>query len=139
MIENTIGFWYPSSNRIKRLEILSADLISLSLMHAYSLSHVRFFVTLWTVVYHGPLSLGFFRQEFFSGFPFSPSGDLPDPGIEPRSPASLALQADSFTAEPWEKPYLWVSQAPKDLYVSYLGFSRYAPLLLERLPAQLVL
>ena len=54
------------------------------------LSHVRF-ATPWTVACHAPLSMGFSRQEHWSGLPFPSPGDLPDPGIEPRSPA---LQAD---------------------------------------------
>ena len=51
-----------------------------------SLSRVRLFVTPWTVAYQVPLSMGFSRQEVWSGMPF-PSPDLPDPGIELRSPA----------------------------------------------------
>ena len=46
-----------------------------------------------------PLSLGFFRQEYWSGLPFPPPGDLPNPGSEPASPVSPALQADSLPAE----------------------------------------
>ena len=52
-----------------------------------SLSHVRLFETLWTVAHHAPLSMGFSRQEYWSGLPFPSPEDLPDPGIEPRSPA----------------------------------------------------
>ena len=52
-----------------------------------SLSHVRLFETLWTVAPQAPLSMGFSRQEYWSGLPFPSPGDLPDPGIEPRSPA----------------------------------------------------
>ena len=52
-----------------------------------SLSRVRLFVTPWTVAYQAPLSIGFSRQEYWSGLPFSSPGDLPDPGNEPRSPA----------------------------------------------------
>ena len=50
------------------------------------LSRVRLFATPWTVAHQAPLSLGFSRQEYWSGLPF-PSPDLPHPGIEPRSPA----------------------------------------------------
>ena len=50
-------------------------------------------VTLWTVASQAPLSMGFSKQEHWSGLPFPSPGDLPDPGIEPRSPA---LQADSL-------------------------------------------
>ena len=61
------------------------------------LSHVRLFATLWTVAYQAPLSRGFSRQEYWNGLPFPSPGDLPDPGIEPRSPA---LEADALTSEP---------------------------------------
>ena len=56
--------------------------------------------TPWTVARQAPLSMGFSRQEYCSGLPFSPPGDLPDKGVEPVFPASLALQADSLSAEP---------------------------------------
>ena len=55
---------------------------------------VRLFVTSWTVVRQAPLSMGSSRQEYWSGLPFPPPGDLPDPGIEPVSPVSPTLQAD---------------------------------------------
>ena len=51
-----------------------------------SLSHVRLFATPWAVAYQSPLSMGFSRQEYWSGLPFPPPGDLPDPGIELGSP-----------------------------------------------------
>ena len=50
----------------------------------------------WTVAYQAPLSMGFSRQEYRSGLPFPSPGDLPDPGIEARSPA---LEADALTSE----------------------------------------
>ena len=50
----------------------------------------------WTVACQAPLSMGFSRQEYWSGLPFPSPGDLPNPGIEPRSPA---LQADDLTTE----------------------------------------
>ena len=62
-----------------------------------SLSRVRLFATPWTVAYQAPLSMGFSRQEYWSGLPFPSPGDLPDPGFEPRSPA---LEADALTSEP---------------------------------------
>ena len=65
------------------------------------LSRVRLFVTPWTVAHQAPLSVGFSRQEYWSGLPFPSPGDLPNPGIEPRSPA---LQADALTSEPPGKP-----------------------------------
>ena len=50
-------------------------------------SHVQLLETLWPVTRQAPLSMGFFRQEYWSGLPFSPPEDLPHPGIEPMSPA----------------------------------------------------
>ena len=68
-----------------------------------SLSHVLLFVTPWTVACQAPLSVGFPRQEYWSGLLFSSLGDLPYPGIKPRSPV---LQADSLPSEPPGKPIL---------------------------------
>ena len=61
-----------------------------------SLSRVRLFATPWMVAHQALLSMGFSRQEYLSGLPFPSPGDLPDPGIEPRSPI---LQVDSFLSE----------------------------------------
>ena len=65
------------------------------------LSRVRLFVTPWTIARQAPLSMGFSGQEYWSGLPFPSPGDLPDPGIEPGSPA---LQADALSSEPPGKP-----------------------------------
>jgi len=68
-------------------------------MHAWMLnrfSHVQLFATPWTVPHQAPLSMEFSRQEYWSRLPFPSPGDLPDPGISPMSPASPALQADSY-------------------------------------------
>ena len=64
-------------------------------------SGVRLFASPWTAARWAPLSMGFSRQEDWSGLPFPSPGDLPDPGTEPRSPA---LQADSLPSEPPGKP-----------------------------------
>ena len=66
-----------------------------------SLSPVLLFATPWTVAYQAPPSMGFSRQECWSGLPFPSPGDLPDPGIKPRSPA---LRADALPSEPSGKP-----------------------------------
>ena len=58
-------------------------------------------VTLWTVARQAPLSVRFPRREYWSGLPFPPPGDLPDPGIEPTSPA---LAGRFFITEPPGKP-----------------------------------
>ena len=62
-----------------------------------SLSRVQFFVTPWTVTYQAPLSMGFSRQEHWSGLLFPSPGDLPDLGLKPSSPA---LHADTLPSEP---------------------------------------
>jgi len=64
-------------------------------------------VTPWTTVHQAPLSMGFPRQEYWSGLPFPSPGHLPDPGIKPESPS---LREDSLSTEPLEKPltYLFV-------------------------------
>ena len=67
-------------------------------------SHVRLFVTLWAVAYQAPLSMGFSRQEYWSGLPCPLSGNLPDSGREPLSPVTPALQVDSLPLSPWGSP-----------------------------------
>ena len=64
------------------------------------LSRVRLFATPWTVAYQAPLSMGFSRQEYWSGLPCPSPGDLPNQGIKPRSPT---LQADALLSVPPEK------------------------------------
>ena len=74
------------------------------------LSHfscVRLFVNLWTVAHQAPLSMGFSRQEYWSGLPGPPPGDPLDPGIEPTFPVTPALQADAFNTEP-RKPLFMI-------------------------------
>ena len=65
------------------------------------LSHVWIFGTLWTIARQTPLSMGFSRQEYWSGLPCPPPGDLPHPGIKPESPA---LAGRFFITEPPSKP-----------------------------------
>ena len=74
------------------------------------LSHVQLFATLWTVAYQAPLSMGFSRQESWSGLPCPPWGDLPDPGIEPASLTSVTLEGRFFTTEPPGKPSFFHSE-----------------------------
>ena len=69
-------------------------------MHAQPLSHVQIFATL-----QAPLSMGFSRQEYWSGLPFPSARDLPDLGTELMSPVSPALQLDFLPAEPSGKPH----------------------------------
>ena len=70
-------------------------------MKVKSLSRVWLFASPWTVAYQAPPSMGFSRQECWSGLPFPSPGHLPNPGIEPGSPA---FQADALPSEPPGKP-----------------------------------
>ena len=63
-------------------------------------SHVRLFATPWVVAHQPPLSMRFPRQEYWSGLPFPPSGDLPHPGLELETPVSPAIVGRFFTTEP---------------------------------------
>ena len=94
-----------------------------------SLSRVRLFATPWTVAYQAPLSMRFSRQEYWSGLPFPSPGDLPDPGIEPGSPA---LQADALTSDGRlceVKDFIYllsaVSPAPRKLHEMEHGPKKY--------------
>ena len=71
-------------------------------------SRVPLFATSWTVACQAPLSMGFSRQEYWSGLPFPSPGDLPNPGIKLRSPT---LQADALTS------------APPGEWIKYLGYN----------------
>ena len=70
-------------------------------MRAKSLQLYPTLCDLWTIAHQALLSIGFSRQEYWSGLPFPPPGNLPDPGIEP---GSSTLQADSLLIESSEKP-----------------------------------
>ena len=70
-------------------------------MHAQSLSCIQLFATPWPVAHQASLSIGFPRQEYWSGLPFPPPGDLPIPGMELESPA---LAGRFFATEPLGKP-----------------------------------
>ena len=72
-----------------------------------SLSRVRHFVTPWTVAHQAPLSMGFPRQDYWSGLPFPAPGDLPNPRIKPVSPTLAKL---FFTTEPPGKPAVVISR-----------------------------
>ena len=72
-------------------------------------SHVQFFATLWTVACQASLSMGCSRQEYWSGLPRPPPGDVPHPGIEPTAPESPALQADSLSLSHWRTTCLSAS------------------------------
>ena len=87
--------WTHNPKKEKNMENIYMGVV------VYLLSCVRLFATLWTVARRAPLSLEFFRQEYWSRLLFPSPGDLPDPGIEPMSPM---LQADSLPPKPPVKP-----------------------------------
>ena len=80
--------------KMRKLDVLCVYVCS-------SLSSVQLFVIRWTVAHQAPLSVEFSRQEYQSEQPIPSSGDLPDPGVKPKSPA---LQADSLPSKPPGSP-----------------------------------
>ena len=91
------------SHEIKRHLLLGRKAMTNLKVKVKLLSHAQLFATPCIVAYQAPLSMEFSRQEYWSGLPFLSPGDLPNPGIEPRSPA---LQADALPSESPEKPNL---------------------------------
>ena len=89
----------PSKNFLK-------EILNLSVIICFSL--VQFFATLWTVARQAPLSMGFSRQEYWSGLPCPPPGDLPYTGIKPKSPVFPAFQVDSLPPVPPGKPIIFL-------------------------------
>ena len=92
--------------RVKGAELGEVELeCGIEYMPAYRLSHFipGLFTTLWTVAHQAPLPMGLSRQEYWSGFPCPPSGDLPDPRNKPKSLRSHALAGGFFnTTTTWE-------------------------------------
>ena len=83
-------------------------------------SRVWLFATLWTIAHQSPLSMGFSRQEYWSGLPHPAPGDFPNPGIEPLSPALLA---GSLPSEPWGKPRISPILEPKIGYRNMISLA----------------
>ena len=83
------------------LDLIFRNISDIKHVKVKLLCRVRLFATPCTVAYQAPPSMGFSRQEYWSGVPFPSPGDLPNPGIEPGSPA---FQADALTSEPPGKP-----------------------------------
>ena len=78
-------------------------------------SHVQLFATPWPVAHPAPLSMGFSRQEHWSGLPCPPPGDLPDPGIEPACSTSSALGSGFFPTSAPGKPTFCVRNTLKEI------------------------
>ena len=113
LISVTVSHWIILTHRIMETDsagrVAKEQLPRKHYMYVcYSLSRVGLFVTLRTVAHQAPLSMGFSRQEYWSGLPFPSPGDLLDPGIEPRSPS---LQTDSLPPEPAGKPKIHESES----------------------------
>ena len=79
-------------------------------VHTQSFSRVWLSATPWTIPHQAPLSMGFSRQEYWSGLPFPSPEDRPSPAIEPGSPTSPALADEFFTTKPPGKPLEWLSK-----------------------------
>ena len=92
---------------LKRLPLGNQAQGFMCVLNTKSLSGVRIFVNLGTIVQQAPLSMGFPRQIYWGGLPCPPPGDLPDPGIEPTSLLSPALAGGFFTLVPSRKQVLW--------------------------------
>ena len=93
----------PASPAVKREGHTSLRKPALPCAMPSPFSHVWLFTPLWMVAHQAPLSMGFL-QEYWSGLPCPPPGDLPDPGVEPVSLASPAMAGRFFTTRPPRKP-----------------------------------
>ena len=95
----------------KKKKFLAGSMLILSfkLWCAQSLSHVWLFETLWSIAWQAPLSMEFFRQEYWNGLLFSSIRDPSDPGIEPVSSAFPALAGRFLTTEPPGKSKLCIN------------------------------
>ena len=103
-----LGLWDTALLSWFSLALVATCFLAFSVVTCFFmlvLSHVWFFVTPWTIAHQAPLSMGFSRQEYWNGLPSPPPGDLPNPGIKPTSPVSLALAGEFFTTEPPGKTF----------------------------------
>ena len=98
---SVVWTWFWATRKIMYALKLCYSLCMCSCILSH-FSHCWLFATPWTVAHQAPLAVGFCRQEYWSGLPCPPPGDLPDPGIESTSPA---LQEDSLPTEPPGKPH----------------------------------
>ena len=104
-----LSFSFPWSSLLLNLCVEFFSLLIVLCMLS-RLSHVWLFVTLWTVAHQAPLSIAFSRQEYWSGLPCTPPGDLLDPGIEPESLTFPALADRFFTTSATWKAHSFIIQ-----------------------------
>ena len=103
-----LGHCWRALARMHRSEMMSLGGWIIGGFHFHderhsSVGHVQLFAILWTAACQAPLSMGLSRQEYWSGLPCSPPGDLPDPGVEPASLMSPPLAGRFFTTSAtWE-------------------------------------
>ena len=116
---------WPVKGEMLQIKVMKTIIIAGMCMYTYVPSHfscVWLFVTLRTVACQAPLSMGFSREEYWSGFPCPSPGELPDPGIKPASLMSPALAGVFFTTSAtWEAPnppYLFFY--PKELSLKHV-------------------
>ena len=106
--EMPYSLWTKDHLLLRNIYLISLFLSHKRMLHVCMLSCfscVQLFVTLWTIVCQAPLSMGFSRQEYWSGLPRPPPGDIPNPGIEPMSLMSPVLAGEFFTTRStWEAP-----------------------------------
>ena len=95
-----------TKHHVVHLKMHTSNYINVCVLSHFS--HVQLFVSLWTAAHQAPLSMGFFKQEYWSRLPFPPLGDLPDPGIKPESLGSPAMAGRFFTTEQPGKPSLFL-------------------------------
>ena len=126
----TISCFWPAGEQFYRyfisLALFSALFVALINMGAKSLSRVWLLAALWTVAHQGALSMGFSRQEYWTGLPCPPSEDLPHPGIEFKVSKVTALQSDSLLLAPPGKPFsiaYTLSKLRQNLVLLFLIFS----------------
>ena len=111
--------WNQQVSDSKALPGLMGQPSALREERGWLLSHLQLFATPWTGTCQAPLSMGFSRQEYWSGLPFPSPGNLPNPGIEPRYPA---LQVDSGILVT-NNDFLWVLQTLHSLLLIYFNSS----------------
>ena len=104
----------------KKIRVLCISIALFLCVRVQWLSHVQFFAVPWTVVHQAPLSMELSRQEYWSGLPFPPPWDLPDPGIKTTSPASPGLAGGFFTTSgTWEARYGLCTHQRKKILINH--------------------